>query len=368
VSDAGSPLVSVIIPAWNAETTLSETLRSVSAQTYPNIEIIIVDDGSTDRTPQITEEFCSREPRARLVRKENGGLASARNRGIEESRGRWIAPIDADDLWHPTRIEKMVAAALSANPVPGFVYCWFRHIDREGAVRGSGPRWRVQGPAFDRLAYLNVVGNGSGLLLSKEAIVEAGGYDSKLRAENAQGAEDMLVQDRIASNNPIALVPEFLVGWRQTGENMSADAEQMHRSCRLVYERLRRDGIPAPARAERWMIASSAFDVAEHHGASGRFGACLRWLARSLWLDPLRSGLKLGYRLTRSVRRRLGPTPATRPARRDFFDVEPTDFSIGDPHEIGWFKRLLERLDERRLEQLAEEDCQGESMPSARPK
>lgn len=261
----------------------------------------------------------------------------------------------------------MVAAALAAKRTPGFVYCWFRHIDRDGAVAGSGPRWRIEGPAFNRLAYLNVVGNGSGLLLSREAIVEAGGYDSSLRAEEAQGAEDMLVQDRIARGHPIAVVPEYLVGWRQTGENMSGDAEQMDRSCRLVYERLRRDGTPAPHRSEQWMIASSAFNVAEHYGASGRLGACLSGLARSLWLDPLRSGLTLGYRLTRSVRRRLGAAPAAHRARQNFLDADPTDSTMTDPYEIGWFKRLLERMDERRLKRLAMDDTQPGSARSARP-
>src|SRR5690242_18385247 len=124
-----SPLISVVVPAWNAQATLGETLASVAAQTYDKLEIIIVDDGSTDRTADVAREFCEAEPRARLIRKKNGGVASARNAGIAEAKGDWIAPIDADDLWHPTRVAKMVAAALATPKPVGFVYCWQRPID-----------------------------------------------------------------------------------------------------------------------------------------------------------------------------------------------------------------------------------------------
>jgi len=357
VTQRKTPLVSVVVPAFNAEGTLRETLLSVAAQTYRNLDIIIVDDGSTDRTAIIAEQFCKEEPRARLVRKQNGGLASARNRGIEDSAADWVAPIDADDLWHPQRLEEMVEAALAAPATPGFVYCWFRHIDADGAVCGTGPRWNVCGWAFNRLTYLNVVGNGSGLLLLREALNEIGGYDPSMRDENAQGAEDMLVQDRIARRYPIALVRQCLVGWRQTGQNMSADAEQMFRACRLVYERLAADGTPAPARARRWMLATSAFDVAERHAFLGDPVRSLRWLAKAILLDPLRCGLMLAYRLMRTVRRKLTPSPRTL-SRRPFLDVDPTDFTIGDPHEIRWFKRLVDTVDERRLNRLAALDAQ----------
>jgi glycosyltransferase involved in cell wall biosynthesis len=83
----GSSLVSVIVPAWNSERTLLQTLQSAAAQTHANLEILIIDDGSTDRTAEIAAEFCACDHRARVIRKENGGLASARNRGIDESTG-----------------------------------------------------------------------------------------------------------------------------------------------------------------------------------------------------------------------------------------------------------------------------------------
>ena len=78
------PLVSVIVPAWNSERTIRDTLESIAAQTYRNIEILIIEDGSTDSTGAVADEFCKSEPRARVIRKQNGGLSSARNRGISD--------------------------------------------------------------------------------------------------------------------------------------------------------------------------------------------------------------------------------------------------------------------------------------------
>lgn len=352
---ASAPLVSIIIPAWNAEATIEETLSSAARQTYRNVEIIIVDDGSTDRTAEIAEAFCRSDPRARLIRQANAGVAAARNSGIAQSGGDWIAPLDADDLWHCTRIEKMIAAAFAAAEQPGFVYCWCRHMDEHGRIRGSGPRWPVEGRAFNRAAYLNIVGNGSGLLASRKALLEIDGYDASLRSRNAQGAEDLLIQIRIARRHPVALVPEHLVGWRQTAGSMSSDFEQMDRSCRLVYRCLEGDGTPVPRQIERRMLASSAMDVAEQYVIVGNVGRAFRWLGRSLRLDPVRSAAYLSYRIVRSLRRRLGPV-AAEVDTIDFHDADPVTRIHGDPYRLKAFANLVEKVDLRRLQRLADRE------------
>src|SRR5690349_4931277 len=210
------PLVSVVLPAYNSQRTLAETLRSIARQSYRNLEIIIVDDGSSDGTAAVAAAFCAEDERARLLSQPNSGVAAARNRGLAAATGEWVAMIDADDLWHPTKIEKQVTAALAAPEPPGFVYCWFRTIDEEGRVTGSGEAHAVRGPALRRLLYVNFVGNGSAPLYARSAMVAAGGFEESLQADGAHGCDDALMQLRVARSSPVAVVPEFLVGYRHT--------------------------------------------------------------------------------------------------------------------------------------------------------
>src|SRR5579883_3127014 len=107
-SERDQPLISVVIPAYNAARTIGATLRSVIDQTYPNIEIIVVDDGSTDGTAAIVRSVLAGEPRLRFVAQGNAGVAAARNAGAALARGDFIAPVDADDLWHPTKLAKQM--------------------------------------------------------------------------------------------------------------------------------------------------------------------------------------------------------------------------------------------------------------------
>src|SRR4051794_3877496 len=101
-------LVTVVVPAHNAAATLRQTLASIAAQTYRDLEIVVVDDGSTDDTSAIAAEFAHLDRRVRLVSQANAGVAAARNKGIALARGEYVAPVDADDLWEPTKIEKQV--------------------------------------------------------------------------------------------------------------------------------------------------------------------------------------------------------------------------------------------------------------------
>src|SRR5262245_43588983 len=101
--------VSVIVPCFNAEAFLPETLRSVCSQTWQHLHVLVVNDGSTDLTAEIAKEWSRRDTRVRLLNKTNGGLSAARNLGLDHARGKYVAFIDGDDLWHPSKIEKHVA-------------------------------------------------------------------------------------------------------------------------------------------------------------------------------------------------------------------------------------------------------------------
>lgn len=343
-ADDRRPLVSVIIPAFNAESTLELTLGSVAAQDYERLEILIVDDGSTDSTARIAERFCAAEPRARLLRKENGGVASARNLGIAEARGEYVAPIDSDDLWHPAKISNQVAAALGAPEPPGFVYCWFRDIDEAGRVWRDGPPLAVEGPALQRLAYSNFVGNGSSPLISRRALLAVGGYDEGLRRLGVEGCEDLLLQFRLAEAHPVALVPEYLVGYRLTSGSMSGDPDRMFRSWRQAMALLGATG-RLSSRMLRWNEAARTLLLAETRALRGETGAALRLVGRALRLDPARTSLNLLLRAARHLERRVC---RGRPARLGFEDHETARPA---PVTDRWL-RALARFDQRRLDRI----------------
>jgi glycosyltransferase involved in cell wall biosynthesis len=233
------PLVSVIVPAWNAQGTLGETLRSAAAQTCRDLEIIIVDDGSTDDTAAIAAEFCASDPRARLIRQENRGVAAARNRAIDDARGDYIAPLDADDLWHPEKIERQLRTFADSPPRVGLVYCWYRMIDEHGEV--TAPPWApmFEGSVFCEHLQCNF-GTGSSPLMRRRALGDLR-YSSELGDAGNQGCEDWLLQLNIAAKHEIACTRAFLLGYRQSPAAMSSDKERMIRSHIQMYEIVRRD-------------------------------------------------------------------------------------------------------------------------------
>lgn len=345
------PLVSVIIPAFNCEATLPETLRSVAAQTYSNLEILIVDDGSTDGTIAAAIAFCAADPRARLLAKSNGGVASARNAGLAAANGTYIAPLDSDDLWHPEKIARQVAAAVAAPEPPGFVYCWFRHIDSEGRVVGAGETHQARGHAFGALLYRNFVGNGSGLLLERAAALEAGGYDESLRAQGVEGCEDILLQIRVARRRPVEVVPEYLVGYRVGRGRMSCDAERMFQSWRTA-SREAAAGSGAIARARRWNLAWRQVQLAEQRAIRGNWLGTGRLLVSAALLDPVRTSALLTYRSLRALDHRLRRVPPPRPGAH-FLEWDPATEQAGEGEGFTRFARRLAALDTKRMQRLA---------------
>ena len=226
-------LVSVIVPAYNAERTLGDTLDSIRRQTHSRLEIIVVDDGSRDRTAAIAETHAAEDDRIRLIRQENGGVARARNAGAAASRGAYLAPVDADDLWHPEKIERQLAL-IRSDPEIGFVYTYFRRIDPHSRITASFGE-RVEGKVFLRAILQNFVSNGSSLLIRRAAFEAAGGYEPALRARGVEGCEDVLLQILTARDWQVACVPEYLTGYRVYAGAMSSDQRRMtHSHCAVL--------------------------------------------------------------------------------------------------------------------------------------
>lgn len=230
-------LVSVVVPAFNAATTIRETLQSISQQTYRAIEVVVVDDGSTDATPTIAHAHSLVDPRFRVISKPNGGVASARNEGIRRTSGEFVAFIDADDLWHPTKIAKQMKTLLAGGTDMALVYAPFRLIDESGTVIASPHKYGVNGWVIYRHFHANLVGNGSALLVRRKVLEEVGGFDPWLREQGAEGCEDLLLQLRIAMRYRFGEVSEYLVGYRKRPDSMSSNTDQMVRSGVLAVTR-----------------------------------------------------------------------------------------------------------------------------------
>jgi glycosyltransferase involved in cell wall biosynthesis len=247
------PLVSVIVPAYNASATIERTLRSVLVQTYGQLEIIVVDDGSSDDTAAIVERISREEPRIILLRQPNQGVATARNVGIAHARGEFIAPLDADDIWHPSKIEKQCAVIKEGGDRIGLVYCYSRYINEDGIiVSQDGPHCGPRGDVFARLILANFVGNASSPLIRRGRLREVSDYDSSLRARRSQGCEDLKVYLAIAERWEFDLVPEYLVGYRTTEGSMRQNHESMARSWEIVVAEVRDRHPKLPPWLFRW--------------------------------------------------------------------------------------------------------------------
>jgi glycosyltransferase involved in cell wall biosynthesis len=256
-----SELVSVVIPACNAAATLDATLCSVRAQGHQALEIIVVNDGSTDRTRAIAEEHAGRDPRVRVLDQVNMGVAAARNTGWRHAQSDLIAFIDADDVWAPTKIERQLQAFRTGTEALGLVYCGSVRIDGDGVVIWRSNLPHVAGDVLEALLLGNFVGNGSNAMVTRQALIHANGFDSALQAANAQGCEDYLLQCRIAERYQFAVVREDLVGYRYLPSSMSSDRPRMLRSWMLVADEMcmrhphLKAVISAGARnCARWMV------------------------------------------------------------------------------------------------------------------
>lgn len=254
--------VSVIIPAFNAMATIDETLASVRGQTHRDLEILVIDDGSSDDTASIVHRHSAEDKRVRLIEQAQGGVAAARNAGIAQAQSDLIAPIDADDLWQPHKLERQLAVMQAGGDQMGLVYSWFAVIDHAGRILSQTNSASDEGDVLRRMCMGNLVGNGSSPLMRRVAIESAGGYDPGLRAQHAQGCEDLKLYFAIAERYRFGLVREHLTGYRWSPANMSADGSQMLRSYDLVMN----------ANALRYPQYAAEF----HQGR----GYMIKWLAK----------------------------------------------------------------------------------------
>jgi glycosyltransferase involved in cell wall biosynthesis len=278
------PRISVIIPAYNAGSTIEAAINSAQDQTCRDIEIIVVDDGSTDDTAMRVHAMQAGDARIRLHRQTNEGPSAARNAGLALARGEFVAPLDADDLWHPTKLEKQLAV-FAANPRAGLVYAWSRVINVEGTIRARKLPLLARGEVHAAMVAVNFIGGGSVPLIRTEILREFGGYDVSLRT----ACEDFKLQLLIAEKYEYDLVPEFLVGYRWHPTQLSANFGDMMRGRRRVLREACERNPMLPRFLARLSLAHSLRLTGIQMVKSGRRMAGFLAMAQAAAIDPAAS-------------------------------------------------------------------------------
>lgn len=231
--DGATPLVSVVIATYNMARYLPQALRSVLLQTYPNLEIIVVDDGSTDATPVVIEPFRS-SPAVRYIRQANAGQAAAKNHGVREARGEYIAFLDADDFWVDDKLAAQVPL-LQRSPDVGVVYSRLHYVDANGTRVGVSDNELFRGDVSGALFVRNFIGFGTAV--ARRACFEClGGFDESLTM-----GIDYDLWLRFSTRYRFDYVDRPLLCYRRWPGQMSNDTSGRYRNGMLIMERFLRE-------------------------------------------------------------------------------------------------------------------------------
>ena len=235
--EAGAPLVSVVIPSYNHAHFVGDAIRSVLSQDYEPIEVIVVNDGSTDDTAAVVAAF----PGVRHVAQENRGLANARNTGLALCRGELVVFLDADDRLLPGAIRTGVAA-MAANPAIGFAAGYSRFISRDGTPLPTQQPARRGSDPYVELLRRNSIRNPAMVIFRRAIVAATGGFNADVDA-----CADYEMYLCISRDHPVAFHDGVVAEYRKHGENMSDDAALMLRQL-LVVMRRQRPHIASPER------------------------------------------------------------------------------------------------------------------------
>lgn len=276
---APMPLVSVVIPNYNYGRYLGQGIESVLAQSYPNVEVLVVDDGSTDDSAAVARGYGDR---IRWIRQARQGVAAARNRGVQESRGELVAFLDADDVWMPHKLERQVARWL-ASPALGLIHCGARRIDASGRtleVQQDGMEGWI---AREMLLFrrCTIVCAGSTVLIPRRVFDVAGGFDPQLST-----SADWDLCYRIGVRQPTGFVREPLVAVRMHQTNMHDNVRVMEHDMLLAYGKAFRDADLSVRRLRRRSYGNLHMVLGGSFVRAGQWRDASRHILKSLWLTP----------------------------------------------------------------------------------
>ncbi len=281
------PLVSVIIPTYNRAALVVQAVQSALNQTYTNMEIIVVNDGSTDNTPEILKEY---EGKIKYVYQERSERSKARNEGFRHSTGSYIAFLDSDDLWLPTKIEKQVEV-LNKKADVGLVYVGVQFIDTKGNLYDGDLSWeRPTRPVlYEDLMTRNIVaGTTSSAMIRRACLEKVGLFD-----ESMNTCEDLDLFRRIARYYEFCKIDLPLVKFRIHGGNTQHNAGAMAKGWEITTRKISRE-IPHEFEYYRnEAIIKNLSRIASLYRQEGRLYSFFAFCAKSIFDRPnwiLKSG------------------------------------------------------------------------------
>lgn len=279
------PVVSVIIPAWNAAWCVGRAVESVLAQTFMNYELIVVDDGSTDATLEVLRSYGEA---VRVISQANGGMSSARNAGIRQARGRYLAFLDADDRWRPEKLARQVEL-MEKEPLLAFCSASTLLEDEQGKAVGiwdcrRAGRRATLADIFDN--HATVAGGASSVLARRDLVAELGGFDETLR-----GAEDTDLWIRLAACGSFACIADPLVVVMRRSGSVSGKRATM-RDGAIAMTRKNRRLLPIELQGTFWrrIYAGVLCDYAKWAYREGHGWAALFDLLEALRFSPFGRG------------------------------------------------------------------------------
>ena len=280
------PDVSVIIPAWNSSDTIAAAVKSALQQTECTVEIIVVDDESSDNTPDILAEMGDT---IRWKRFPNGGPSKARNRGAVMARGQWLAFLDGDDLWEPIKLASQLKAASESDA--SVVYTNTRNFGDDlpvDEIRLTNEQCH-SGDVFEALLLDNFV-TLSGLMIQRDVFEQAGGFD-----EQILGTEDWDLLLRLAETETFAVVREPVTLYRWGGASLSKQHDVMMKARRDTIDRALQSprGRHLSPRFKR-NVWANLWSTAAWFAEGGNKKQAIGWYLKSLRWKPLQPGVCKG--------------------------------------------------------------------------
>jgi glycosyltransferase involved in cell wall biosynthesis len=278
-----TPLVSIILSYYNEVRFIAEAIESAKSQTYNNIEIIVIDDGSTEQAHQHLLTI----PGIRVIRQKNGGVSSARNRGLSESSGDYIIFLDHDDRLMPKAVESHLEA-LKANPGAGLIFAARRDIDEHGNATAPPYICAPRRNYFHSFLEANPIHCPASAMVSREALNRVGGFDTSV-----EPGDDYDLYIRIAREFPVLRHPDLVAEYRIHGSSVSQDGGKMYASTERVLNKVKAT-MPLTAKEQKLLSAGYGRADAYFRGGQGWRHKTrllyyrLRSLSQSSFLEMLR--------------------------------------------------------------------------------